>query len=293
MSRRRYPTDLTDAEWQQLAPHLPAASAVGRPRVHSYREILDAIFYVLRSGGAWRLVPHDLPPWQTVYHYFRQWRLNGLWAELNAALRERLRVRLGRAPQPSAGIVDSQSVKTTAVGGPRGYDAGKKVNGRKRHLLVDTLGLVLRAKVHEAGVMDRDGITLLLGADAGRGQRPANEEFPRLAHLWLDSGYNGRGKGKDWVEQALGWSVEIVRHPPKLRHVWAPADAVIDWAALLPPPGFRVLPRRWVVERTFGWLGHSRRLSKDYERLCATGEALIYAAMSRLMVRRLARPAPA
>jgi len=273
-----------------LAPHLPPASPRGRPRVHSYRVILDAIFYLVRGGCAWRLLPRDLPPWQTVYHYFRQWRDDGTWAQLNTALREQLRVRQGRAAQPSAGIVDSQSVKTTGVGGLRGYDGGKKINGRKRHVLVDTQGFVLRATVHEANIADRDGIKLLL-ADAGTEGQPAiREQFPRLTHLWLDGGYNGAGRGKAWVEQALGWTVEIVKHPRRPRGVWARDDEVIDWAAILPPPGFRgVLPRRWVVERTFAWLGQNRRLSKDFERLTSTGEALIYIAMTRLMARRLAR----
>ena len=255
--------------------------------------ILNAIFYLVRSGCAWRLLPRDLPPWQTVYHSCRQWRHDGTWEQLHTVLREQVRVQAGRDAQPSAGIVDSQSVKTTSVGGPRGFDGGKKINGRKRHLLVDTQGLVLQVKVHEAGIMDRDGIKLLLTGDAAAGEGTVAEQFPRLTHLWLDSGYNGQGKGKEWVETTLGWTAEIVRHPPKPRGVWAPAGAVIDWAKILPPPGFRVLPRRWVVERTFAWLGQNRRLSKDYERLCATGEALIYAAMSRLMVRRLARRAAA
>jgi putative transposase len=208
---------------------------------------------------------------------------------VHAALRARRRVRLGRGPQPSAGIVDSPSAKTTAVGGPRGDDAGKPVSGRKRRPPVDTPGLVLRARVHEAGVVDRAGSTLLLGADGERRQPAARVAFPRLRHLWLASGYNGRGTGTDWGEQALGWTAERVRHPPKLRQGWAPADAGIAWQAPLPPPGVRVRPRRWVVERTCAWLGHTRRRSKDDERLCATGEALIAAAMSRLLARRLAR----
>jgi putative transposase len=278
--RQAYATDLSDAEWAQLGPYVPSPKSGGRPAIHPRREILNAIFYVIRGGGAWRLLPHDLPKWQTVYHYWRLWRRDGTWERIHTALRERLRVKLGRNPQPSASIIDSQSVKTTSVGGERGYDGAKKLNGRKRHLLVDTQGLVLKAKVHRADLQDRAAVSLVLEG--------IRDLFPRLAHLWADQGYNGTGKS--WIEEHLGWTVEIVRHPPKPRGVWAPIGAVIDWDAII-PKGFRgVLPRRWVVERTFGWLLQSRRLSKDYERLCTTSEALIYATMIRLMVRRLARP---
>jgi putative transposase len=256
--------------------------------LHSTREILNAVFYVLKSGCQWRMLPCEFPPWKTVFHYFRRWRLDGTWERLNRTIRERLRVRLGRDPEPSAGIVDSQAAKTTGVGGEqRGFDGGKQVRGRKRHILVDTEGMVIEARVHSAKVPDQDGIRRLL--------EPVRSRLGQLSYLWVDAGY--RGRGKEWVEQELGIEVEVVNRSPKpppekVLRVWAKEwfkeGHQMDLSKLPTRPGFENLPRRWVAERTFAWISQNRRMGKDHERLCATGEAFIYAAMTRLMARRLA-----
>ena len=289
MASRRYPSDLSDEEWRLLKPHLPAPKRRGRPRLHSPRQIVNAVFYMLKSGCQWRMLTREFPPWKTVFHYFRAWRLDGTWERMNQAMRRRLRERLGRHPEPSAGIVDAQSVKTTGVGGEqRGFGGGKKVRGRKRHILVDTEGLVVEVRVHNARVSDQDGIRRLL--------EPVKHRLPRLSYLWVDAGY--RGRGRDWAEEALGLEVEVVNRTPKpppekVLRIWAREwfreGREMDLGKLPKRPAFEKLPRRWVAERTFAWISHNRRMGKDHEWLCATSEALIYAAMTRLMVRRLAR----
>jgi transposase len=234
--RRPYATDLSDEEWRILGSLLPEAKPGGRPRAHEAREILDAIFYAVRGGCAWRLLPHEFPPPKTVYHYFRLWRLDGTWERINGALRERVRVMAGREATPSAAIVDSQSARTTERGGDRGYEGAKKVNGRKRHLLVNTTGLVMKVKAHPADLADRDGARLLLGRTLAT--------FPHLGHLWADAGYRGKAL-REWVTEQLGLSLEIVQR--RSRWVWVPKDVEPEPI----PAGFEVIKRRWVVERTF------------------------------------------
>ncbi|WP_217575206.1 IS5 family transposase [Streptomyces sp. GbtcB7] len=275
-SRARLSTDLSDAEWEILRPLVPAVKPGGRPPGHTRRQIVNALASWLRAGCAWRLLPHDLPPWQTTYHYWRQWRRDGLWERMLTELRERERLRLGRDPTPSAGIMDSQSVRATERGGLYGYDGGKKVNGIKRHLLVDTLGTVLLACVSPANVDDRDGAEVLLCQAA--------DNFPRLKHIWADQGYRG-ADFHAWIRQATGITVQIVqRRDGGFRRTWAKAGAPLPEV-----PYFAVVQRRWVVERTFAWLGRCRRLSKDYEYLRVNSENVIYLAMAMLLLRRLAR----
>lgn len=257
--QRCYPTDLTDEQWERLAICLPPPKPGGRPREVDVRQVVNAIFYLERAGCAWRMLPHDFPPWQTVYTYFRNWRRDGVWEQVHDTFCRSLRLLSGRDEEPSAAILDSQSVKTAGNAEEKGYDAGKKIAGRKRHLLVDTLGLIIAVIVHSAGIQDYDGAKLVL--------QQIRRERPRLKLIWADSIYR---HVVDWVRHRCGWVLDIVCRDAKAT-------------------GFKVQPHRWIVERTFGWLSRYRRHSKDYETLTANSEAHLKIAMTHLMLQRITR----
>jgi putative transposase len=258
MTKKQYPTDLTPEQFAVIEPTLCTQSNMGRPRKWGLLEVMNAIQYLLRSGCAWRLLPHDFPPWQTIYSYFRKWKRDGTWEKIHNVLHERVRSEEDREPNPTAAIIDSQSVKTTDVPGPRGYDAGKKTKGRKRHIVVDTLGFLIAIVVHPANIQDRDGAKIVL--------KKAYQRFCSLQIIWADSGYSGQLI--DWVKVTFGIILEIVKRPTQIKC-------------------FTVIRKRWIVERTFGWLSRYRRLSKDYEGLTSTSEAMAQIAMINLMVHRL------
>ena len=263
MKKTSYPTDVNDEEWAILEPFFPKSFDLGRKRENSYRDIYNGINYVLRSGCAWAMIPHDFPTQATCYHYFQKWKKDGTWDKMHDSLREQCRIKMGRTATPTAAVLDSKSVKSSEKGGASGeasigYDAGKKIKGRKQHILVDNQGFLLECVVHGANIQDREGAKLVL--------EKCKSKYPALKRIWADGGY--AGKLIEWVEELADWTLEIVKRSDDTQ-------------------GFELLPHRWVVERTFGWLGRCRRLVREYEVLPSTTEAWIKLAMTRLMLRRL------
>ena len=260
--RKKYPTDLTDPQWKRIRAYFRRPSRRGAPRRHDRREVVDAVLYVLRTGCQWRMLPHDFPPWKSVYNLFYRWHESGLWARVHDALRTQVRRSVGKHPRPSAGIRGSQSAKTTHVAGSaRGYDAGKKVKGRKRHVVVDTLGLLWAVAVHAADEQDWNAAPRVL--------RRLWEQAKRIRVIFADTVY-GYCESPALVRETLGFRIEIVKRP---------ADQ--------PKGVFAVQPKRWIVERTFAWLSLCRRHSRDYERNPAVSETMIRLSMIHLMLKRL------
>jgi putative transposase len=262
MKPQSYPSDLTDAQWAILEPLLPKPKSLGRPRKNDLRRVLDAIFYRNRNGCTWRALPHDFPRWRAVYNDFIRWRDDGTWAKLNDALRAEVRRKAGREPTPSAGSIDSQTVKATEIGGPHGFDGGKRLNGRKRHIVVDTLGLILAVTVTAAAADDGTAAPEVL-------KKLTKETFPRLKKLWADNKYRNHSLDA-WMTEHGWYVIEIASRPEGTE-------------------GFKVIKWRWVVERTFAWIGRCRIHSRDYERKTQSSEAQVQISMIQLMLRRLAR----